>query len=1075
MARRPRLVLAVWFLVLGILFTQGTGLAGKVFTGPIFVDGSEAQQEHALSEREFGNDSPLVVMLRGPAAALNRQGEALVERLDSMPKTLVNSPWKGGQAIEGLSPGPEVATLLIGAGNPPGATSEDTVRLLEHEVHRLVSTPVRASIAGGLPLSYALRNSAEEATRSAELLAIPVLLIVLLFVYRSLVAAVMPLLIGGMVVGASQGTLSLFAGKVAVSPFALAAASMLGLALGVDYALLVVSRFREERKSGDDVAAAVERTVRATGRSIVPAGCGLVLAMLVASQLLPSNLIASVAVAVVAASAFSVISAIFATPATLMLVDKHLDRWSLPRPRSEDGLILRGAQWISRRPAMVLLVVFGLFLCAVWAFTLQTDIGTLAELPDGNSTKIQHEAVERTLGPGWLSPFEVIVDADDGPVTTPQRLHALSAFQREVEGDPGVATMTGFSKVERGSDQLRKFGPALAAQQRGIGKIGDGLTKVKAGSAAATSGLVSAQNGAEELHAGVGQTVTGSGLIADGLQKTAKGSERLGGGLEELDRGSGNLTEGATKSSNGASRIAEALKKASERSAESSDSSQLLENALGSGESSLLGLNQRVQSSGERLAAAKSALERMTVGSGDPQYAAAVAAVNEASLALGASGEPGAEPAGVQAGIEHAQSQFSLGLYLAGQIAKNGRASEKGIAKLAQASQKLDHGLQRLADGSQDLSDGVAKLSEGGAALSPGLRKLSASAQRLAGGLGELGAGAGGLASGLGRGVLGSSQLTTALGRLDAGSQRLQGPGGEGAYTALTKQSPGLFDSGYFFLASLDGSKTAQREQARSLVNLAEGGSAARMLVIPRDDPSSAEAESTEDRLQVQADRLARRAHADVVVGGVTPTVTDLNDTLRAQAPMTRFVLSIVTILILLFVTRSLVLSVLAAVLNLLTVSATFGVTSLLFNGSLLGGPGYVETLAIPVTIILVFALAIDYEVFIFSRMREEYLRTGSTSMAIDDGLGRSARVVTGAAMIMISVFLIFALTPVAGLRPFGVSLAIAIFIDAFVIRFVILPATMRALGDRSWWMPRWLDRLLPGGASPMLASGADR
>ena len=88
-----------------------------------------------------------------------------------------------------------------------------------------------------------------------------------------------------------------------------------------------------------------------------------------------------------------------------------------------------------------------------------------------------------------------------------------------------------------------------------------------------------------------------------------------------------------------------------------------------------------------------------------------------------------------------------------------------------------------------------------------------------------------------------------------------------------------------------------------------------------------------------------------------------------------------VTIVILLFVTRSLVLPLIAAVLNLLTVSATFGLLSLLFNGSLLGGPGYVDTVIVPASVILIFGLAIDYEVFIFARIREEYVRTGSTSV----------------------------------------------------------------------------------------------
>ena len=124
-----------------------------------------------------------------------------------------------------------------------------------------------------------------------------------------------------------------------------------------------------------------------------------------------------------------------------------------------------------------------------------------------------------------------------------------------------------------------------------------------------------------------------------------------------------------------------------------------------------------------------------------------------------------------------------------------------------------------------------------------------------------------------------------------------------------------------------------------------------------------------------------------------------------------RLALSLVSLLILIPVMRSLTIPLLAAVINLLTVSASFGVLALLFNGSLLGGPGYVDATVVPATMMVMFGLAIDYEVFVFARMREEYVRTGSTTAAVRNGLDRTAHVVTGAAMIMISVFLAFSVS----------------------------------------------------------------
>jgi RND superfamily putative drug exporter len=165
-------------------------------------------------------------------------------------------------------------------------------------------------------------------------------------------------------------------------------------------------------------------------------------------------------------------------------------------------------------------------------------------------------------------------------------------------------------------------------------------------------------------------------------------------------------------------------------------------------------------------------------------------------------------------------------------------------------------------------------------------------------------------------------------------------------------------------------------------------------------------------------------------------------------------------------VLRSLTIPILAALINLITVSASFGVMSLLFNDSLLGGPGYIDTSIVPAIIIVMFGLAIDYEVFIFARIREEYLRTGSTRTAVTSGLERTGPVVTGAAVIMILIFVAFSITDLISVRNFAVGQAIGIFIDAFIVRLIVVPALMLWLGERCWWCPRWLDRLLPGSSS---------
>jgi RND superfamily putative drug exporter len=110
----------------------------------------------------------------------------------------------------------------------------------------------------------------------------------------------------------------------------------------------------------------------------------------------------------------------------------------------------------------------------------------------------------------------------------------------------------------------------------------------------------------------------------------------------------------------------------------------------------------------------------------------------------------------------------------------------------------------------------------------------------------------------------------------------------------------------------------------------------------------------------------------------------------------------------------------------------------------------------------VLFGLSMDYEVFLLSRVREEYLRTGDNRTAVADGLANTARVITAAAAIMVTVFGAFVLEDQVFLKLAGLGLATAVFVDATVVRMILVPATMELLGDRNWWLPRWLDRLLP-------------
>jgi RND superfamily putative drug exporter len=176
----------------------------------------------------------------------------------------------------------------------------------------------------------------------------------------------------------------------------------------------------------------------------------------------------------------------------------------------------------------------------------------------------------------------------------------------------------------------------------------------------------------------------------------------------------------------------------------------------------------------------------------------------------------------------------------------------------------------------------------------------------------------------------------------------------------------------------------------------------------------------------------------------------------------------LMSFLLLMMVFRSVLVPVKAVAMNLLASAAAFGVLTLAVSGGWLGDlVGIPEAIPVPIQLpigifAILFGLSMDYEVFLLSRIKEEYDRTGDNALAVADGLAKSARVITAGAAIMVTVFVSFVLGHDVMAKMFGIGLAAAVLVDATLIRMVLIPATMELLGDRNWWLPAWLDRILP-------------
>ncbi len=165
---------------------------------------------------------------------------------------------------------------------------------------------------------------------------------------------------------------------------------------------------------------------------------------------------------------------------------------------------------------------------------------------------------------------------------------------------------------------------------------------------------------------------------------------------------------------------------------------------------------------------------------------------------------------------------------------------------------------------------------------------------------------------------------------------------------------------------------------------------------------------------------------------------------------------------------RSLFVPFKAAVMNLLSIGGAYGVIVLVFQRGwgkgLIGLSGTVPIVAfVPVIMFAVlFGLSMDYEVFLISRIREEYEKSGDSRQSVVTGLAATARVITAAALIMISVFLSFVTNPDPTVKMIGLGMAVAVFVDATIVRMMLVPSTMELAGKANWWLPSWLDRILP-------------
>jgi putative drug exporter of the RND superfamily len=1076
--RHPREILLVAAIVLAALAVVGTGVDSKLDPTTLNVPGSASAEANAMLEEHFGPSAPFAILLRGPAAAVDEQGPRLVRALRSEPNVSTLSPWDKG-SVEGLRPSPERALVLADFHVSTKTAVNETVPRLEEILEENVTAPVTATQAGYATLSRALQKESIDAAERGELIALPILLVVLLLVFRSPIAAVIPLGFGAITVLASRGILYFLTSWFSIDAFALTVCTMIGLALGVDYALLMVSRFREELETGAEPVEAARQTRRHAGRTVAFAGSTLLLSMLVSLLILPGSLLVSLAGTVAMVVVLSVTTATLVVPAILTLVGANVNRWRLGAPQSADrSAVMRFVNGALRRPLLAA-VVIGAILLALAGPAIGLKLGPPSpeQLAKDAPARQSAELIDKSIGPGWDAPFQVVATNPNGPITDASSMAALEHFQHKVAKLEGVKVVIGPQAAAKRVKPLQEFGNSALASRgnlgpvKELGKLGNELDTAASGVAELREGISEASNGAGLLAMGSDHAAEGAQLIATGLARATGGSQRAISALERLASGNEKLAEGLLEAEVGtlqARAAVESFVGPNARYNALRPQRKLVRKLFAESKETLPALLVPTLAGLEKLRAAEAKLKEASPD--DPNAAAALEQVQGALAALSgtdpATGAPYEQGyAGLVAEIEGLERRIGLDAEEAHKVALYINYTVIGeMKKVSAGIGELIEGLQKLRKGANTLAHGANKLAKEAGRLGKGIDKLGTGAASLVSGLDQLSGGAEALEENLAAGAVEVEPLETGL--EEASAQVLEGKAEIRRQAGEVQEStPGLFNSGYFVLSALDGAPPGPREKAGVTIDLDKGGQAASMLVISKYEFNSPGSIRLNHELAAAAGELGENASLQTGVAGGAAQLNDYSQITRDRIPWIIALITFVTFLVLVVVLRALPLAAIAVGLNLLTVGVAFGILTLLFNVPEdwpLGGHNYVDAVGACMIFAVVFGLSIDYAVFLLSRMRERYDAGDDNETAVRYGLEKTARVITGAAVIMLAVFVVFAGEPIATVSQLGIGLTVAVVLDATVVRIVLLPALMLLLGDRVWWLPRPLARVLP-------------
>jgi RND superfamily putative drug exporter len=1077
--RYPKYVLGAWVAVVAGFAVLAIPVQGKLLPADLFIPGTQSNTWHERVNPEYG--LAMADVIEGPPKLIDHYGPLLNEALSNRPLTRVQSPWSpnaGPAAARILRKRPDLAVFALDVRIPPSANNNPNavVTPLENFIKARIG-PLHEYLVGDASLGKELNQAGFEALHVGELIAVPLLIIVLLAVFRSPVAAAIP---GAVAIGAlsfSYGMLNILTSVTDLDIMALSLASMMGLALGIDYALLLVSRFREELDTGKPPRQAATLAANTAGRTAIFAGTVLSSLMIVLIIESPGSLLRSASIGAILSTAFAMTSALTFCPAIMTVLGPRVNMWTIGGRRAGAGPGIIGAivAAVIARPKLFFFGTLGLvLLMAAPVLALKTTPPDPKQLPKGNPALYAYDQLLKAgLGPN----VSIVLQKPGGrTITSLKDLQAVQGLEDEIARVPYVQFIAGPGLIYSKVALLRKAPAQIAAAKRELvgahvllnAKIrqvqaarrqlaGDQLVLVR--------GLSNAQ---ALLNEGKAQLANASAGISQ-LGELATGLQAASTGASDLARGTQTVQSGATELQSALNQILAAINKAYPQI-------QSADKQIRTAQSEFGLLRVPAQIVEKQLRAANAQLAAATIGNADPAVLQAKISVATALAAdTGTSPIPGIPSIPGYTGLANALAQAQS------EAASAGNQADYAVRQVSYLKDALNQmafgagrlvkpGLSTIISGLHTLASGLAFAHQRVAAEQPQVAALAAQANALLNtGQAQLQqAGAQAfpqISQGLGQLQQAETQLTTVRDQLVSKTGPFR-PLRE--LDTIEKLSPHIFSSPYLIVAALDGAQHLTKSVLQTIVDTDVGGSIGQVTVLPHVQTNSPQQFQVVDNIRALVNHFAAEHHFDTAVGGTASELVDYSNTMASRLPLIILSLCLVTYLMLVPILRSLVLPGIAVILNCLTVAVAMAVvTAAAVDGVVathapIGGAGRPDIVAVTAVFCVIFALSIDYYVFLLTRMREEYVRTQSNEASIQHGIEKTGKIVTGAAAIMIATFFAYSLTSFTIVKELGIGMFSAIIVDALLMLILLLPATMRLFGDFTWWMPRWLDEHLP-------------